>query len=48
MDKRHLDELLQKVASGETSPVDAYEVLKTLPFQDLGFVFLLSIIWSIL
>ena len=38
MDKRHLDELLQKVASGETSPVDAYEVLKTLPFQDLGFV----------
>lgn len=38
MDKRHLDELLQKVASGETSPEDAYEVLKTLPFQDLGFV----------
>ena len=38
MDKRHLDDLLQKVASGETSPEDAYEVLKTLPFQDLGFV----------
>ena len=38
MDKRHLDELLQKVASGETSPEEAFEVLKTLPFQDLGFV----------
>lgn len=38
MDKRHLDELLQKVASGETSPEEAFEMLKTLPFQDLGFV----------
>ena len=38
MDKRHLNQLLQQVAAGKVSPAEAYEVLKTLPFQDLGFV----------
>jgi len=38
MDRRHLEELLQGVASGEISTVKAYESLKTLPFEDLGFV----------
>ncbi|HZK87914.1 MAG TPA: nickel pincer cofactor biosynthesis protein LarB [Anaerovoracaceae bacterium] len=38
MDKRHLDELLQSVASGKLTPDQAYESLKTLPFEDLEFV----------
>lgn len=38
MDRRHLEELLQRVASGEISPNNAFESLKTLPFEDLGFV----------
>ncbi len=38
MDRRHLEKLLQGVASGEISPDKAYESLKTLPFEDLGFV----------
>ncbi|MBK5246219.1 MAG: nickel pincer cofactor biosynthesis protein LarB [Peptostreptococcaceae bacterium] len=38
MDRRHLEQLLQSVASGEISPDNAYESLKTLPFEDLGFV----------
>lgn len=38
MDKRHLAELLQHVADGTTSPEKAFESLKTLPFEDLGFV----------
>ena len=38
MDRRHLEELLQRVACGETSPDKAYESLKTLPFEDLDFV----------
>lgn len=38
MDRRHLEELLQSVASGKLTPDKAYESLKTLPFEDLGFV----------
>lgn len=38
MDRRHLEELLQRVANGEVSPNKAFESLKTLPFEDLGFV----------
>lgn len=38
MDTRHLEELLQSVASGKLTPDKAYESLKTLPFEDLGFV----------
>jgi len=38
MDRMHLEQLLQSVASGELTPNKAYESLKTLPFEDLGFV----------
>ncbi|HZK61847.1 MAG TPA: nickel pincer cofactor biosynthesis protein LarB, partial [Anaerovoracaceae bacterium] len=38
MDRMHLEQLLQSVASGELTPDKAYESLKTLPFEDLGFV----------
>lgn len=38
MDKRHLEEILQNVAVGKTTPENAYEILKTLPYEDLGFV----------
>ena len=38
MDRRHLEELLKNVASGEVSPEKAYESLKILPYEDLGFV----------
>ncbi|MBK5261176.1 MAG: nickel pincer cofactor biosynthesis protein LarB [Peptostreptococcaceae bacterium] len=38
MDTMHLEQLLQSVASGELTPDKAYESLKTLPFEDLGFV----------
>jgi len=37
MDKRHLEELLEKVAAGEVNPADAAESLKTLPFEDIDF-----------
>jgi len=38
MDRRHLEELLQRVSTGDLSPNEAFESLKTLPFEDLGFV----------
>src|SRR5665648_186387 len=38
MDRRHLEELLQSVASGKLTPDKAYESLKTLPFEDLEVV----------
>ena len=38
MDNTHLKTLLERVASGEVTPKDAEEQLKTLPFEDLDFV----------
>ena len=37
MDRESLSELLHRVASGEIEPDDAYQQLKALPFEDLGF-----------
>lgn len=37
MDKKHLTRLLQAVADGRVSPAEAFERLKTLPFEDLGY-----------
>ncbi len=37
MDKRHLKKLLRDVKKGARSPQNAFEALKTLPFQELGF-----------
>ncbi len=37
MDKEYLMKLLEDVAGGNTSPEDAAEILKDLPFEDLGF-----------
>lgn len=37
MDKDKLLRILQSVSSGDTAPVDAFERLKTLPYEDLGF-----------
>ena len=37
MDRESLSELLHSVASGEIEPDDAYQQLKALPFEDLGF-----------
>jgi len=38
MDQTKLMELLAAVASGEVSPGEATDKLKTLPFEDMGFV----------
>lgn len=37
MDKEYLTRLLQQVAEGKTKPDEAVEILKDLPFEDLGF-----------
>ncbi len=37
MDKEYLMEILNGVAEGKTSPDDAADILKDLPFEDLGF-----------
>lgn len=37
MDKEYLTHLMQQVADGKTKPEEAVEVLKDLPFEDLGF-----------
>jgi hypothetical protein len=37
MDRKRLLELLEAVAQGSVSPKEAAEVLRDLPFQDLGF-----------
>ncbi len=37
MDPERLREVLEQVSSGEISTVDAFDRLKTLPFEDLGF-----------
>lgn len=37
MDKEYLIRMLTEVADGKTSPEDAAEILKDLPFEDLGF-----------
>jgi NCAIR mutase (PurE)-related protein len=37
MDKHKLQHLLQSVASGEVAPSAAYERIKDLPYQELGF-----------
>ncbi len=37
MDPQHLRRLLEAVRAGETSPDDAMQTLKGLPFDDLGF-----------
>lgn len=37
MDPRHLHELLDRLEKGEIKAADAFERLKTLPFEDLGF-----------
>ena len=37
MDKAYLMKLLEDVAGGSTSPEAAAEILKDLPFEDLGF-----------
>lgn len=37
MDKEYLIRMLNEVAEGKTSPSDAAEILKDLPFEDLGF-----------
>lgn len=37
MDKEYLMQILNGVAEGNTSPEDAAEILKDLPFEDLGF-----------
>lgn len=37
MDKEYLIRMLNEVAEGKTSPSDAAEILKNLPFEDLGF-----------
>ena len=37
MDKEYLRELMGEVASGMTKPEEAVEILKDLPFADLGF-----------
>ena len=37
MDREYLMKLLEDVAGGNTSPADAAEILKDLPFEDLGF-----------
>ncbi|MBN7771909.1 nickel pincer cofactor biosynthesis protein LarB [Clostridium aminobutyricum] len=38
MDNKYLEQLLNKVANGETAPAEAVELLKKLPFEDLEFV----------
>ena len=37
MDRAYLTELMNQVAAGEKKPEDAVEILKELPFEDLGF-----------
>lgn len=37
MDKEYLMQILNGVAEGKTSPEDAADILKDLPFEDLGF-----------
>ncbi|MCL1808628.1 MAG: nickel pincer cofactor biosynthesis protein LarB [Clostridiales bacterium] len=37
MDKKHLEEILNSVASGAVAPDAAMEKLKNLPFEDIGF-----------
>lgn len=37
MDKEYLTRLLEQVAEGKTKPEEAVEILKDLPFEDLGF-----------
>ena len=37
MDRAYLTELMNQVAAGERKPEDAVEILKELPFEDLGF-----------
>lgn len=37
MDKEYLTELMNQVAQGQQSPEGAVEILKELPFEDLGF-----------
>lgn len=37
MDKKHLKEILENVASGALDPADAMEKLKNLPFEDVGY-----------
>ena len=37
MDKEYLTNLMRKVAEGNTKPEEAVEILKDLPFEDLGF-----------
>lgn len=37
MDREYLMKILNGVAEGETSPEDAADILKDLPFEDLGF-----------
>ena len=37
MDKEYLMKILNGVAEGNTSPEDAADILKDLPFEDLGF-----------
>ncbi len=37
MDKEYLMQILNNVADGKTSPAEAADVLKDLPFEDLGF-----------
>jgi hypothetical protein len=37
VDAKHLKALLQQVRTGDVSPDDALEQIKTLPFEDLGF-----------
>lgn len=37
MDKEYLTKLMEQVAQGETRPEAAVEILKDLPFEDLGF-----------
>lgn len=38
MDNKYLEQLLEKVANGDTAPAEAMELLKNLPFEDLEFV----------
>ena len=37
MDKEYLTNLMREVAEGNTKPEEAVEILKDLPFEDLGF-----------
>ncbi|WP_415930668.1 nickel pincer cofactor biosynthesis protein LarB [Zhenpiania hominis] len=37
MDKEYLTNLMREVAEGSTKPEEAVEILKDLPFEDLGF-----------